>query len=253
VVACSFQQLHSTCSVGCCVARWPPSTSQLAPPPLFTPLRLLVVASDYITLSGALASPPPLIIPPPLVAPLLFGWLSHCVAWRPGLSPPLGMLPPGKLASHHTIASHCAVAPPLFSWLSCCPMPWPPSPSHCILLFWLVVALRSLGHRPPSPSHCTPLLRLVVTTRCPVPWLPSPSHHTSASCCAPLIQLVVAWRCPMPWPPSSSHHASARSVDLSSCCSLLFVVVLVVVASLPALPEEERMETRKRPPALVDC
>ena len=46
------------------------------------------VASRRITLSGALAFPPPLITPPPLVAPLSFGWLSRRVAWRPGLSPP---------------------------------------------------------------------------------------------------------------------------------------------------------------------
>ncbi len=65
--------LHSTCSVGCRVARWPPSASQSAPPPLLTPLISLVVASGRITLSGALASPPPLIMPPPLVAPLSFG------------------------------------------------------------------------------------------------------------------------------------------------------------------------------------
>ncbi len=80
--------LRPTCSVGCRVARWPPSASQPAPPPLFTPLHSLVVASRRVTLSGALASPPPLITPPPLVAPLLFGWLSRRVAWRPGLSPP---------------------------------------------------------------------------------------------------------------------------------------------------------------------
>ncbi len=80
--------LHPTCSVGCRVARWPPSASQPAPPPLFTPLHLLVVVSRCVTLSGALAFPPPLITPPPLVAPLLFGWLSRHVAWRPGLSPP---------------------------------------------------------------------------------------------------------------------------------------------------------------------
>jgi hypothetical protein len=52
--------LRPTCSVDCCVARWPPSTSQPAPPPLFTPPHLLVVALHCITLSGALASPPPL-------------------------------------------------------------------------------------------------------------------------------------------------------------------------------------------------
>ncbi len=80
--------LCPTCSVGCCVARWPHSASQPAPPPLFTPLHSLVVALRCATLSGGLAFPPPLIMPPPLVAPLLFGWLSHHVARRPGLSPP---------------------------------------------------------------------------------------------------------------------------------------------------------------------
>jgi hypothetical protein len=34
---------------------------------------------------------------------------------------------------------------------------------------------------------------------------------------------------------------------------IVFFTVFVVVASLPALPEEERVEMRKRPPALVDC
>jgi hypothetical protein len=80
--------LRPTCSVGCHVARWPPSASQPEPPPLFTPLHSLVVALSCITLSGALAFPPPLITPPPLVVPLSFGWLSRRVAWRPGLSPP---------------------------------------------------------------------------------------------------------------------------------------------------------------------
>ncbi len=36
--------LRPTCSIGCRVARWPPSASQPAPPPLFMPLHLLVVA-----------------------------------------------------------------------------------------------------------------------------------------------------------------------------------------------------------------
>ncbi len=49
------------------------ATSQPVPPPLFTPLHLLVVTSHCITLSGTLAFSPPLITPPPLVAPLLFG------------------------------------------------------------------------------------------------------------------------------------------------------------------------------------
>jgi hypothetical protein len=65
--------LHPTCSVGFHVARWPPSTSQLAPLPLFMPLHLLVVALCCVTLSGTLAFPPPLIMPLPIIAPLLFG------------------------------------------------------------------------------------------------------------------------------------------------------------------------------------
>jgi hypothetical protein len=36
--------LRPTCSVGCRVSRWPPSASQPAPQPLFTPLHSLVVA-----------------------------------------------------------------------------------------------------------------------------------------------------------------------------------------------------------------
>jgi hypothetical protein len=40
--------LHPTCSVGCRVARWPPSTSQSAPLPLFTPLHSLVVVWHHI-------------------------------------------------------------------------------------------------------------------------------------------------------------------------------------------------------------
>jgi hypothetical protein len=85
--------LRPTCSVGYCVAQWPPSASQLAPLLLFMPLHSLVVASHHVTLSGALAFPPPLIMPLPLVAPLLFGWLLCCVTWCPGLSsPPIAML-----------------------------------------------------------------------------------------------------------------------------------------------------------------
>jgi hypothetical protein len=80
--------LRPICSVGCRVARWPPSASQPVPPPLFTPLHLLVVTLHCVTLSGALAFPPPFITLPPLAAPLLFGWLSRRVAWHPGLSPP---------------------------------------------------------------------------------------------------------------------------------------------------------------------
>jgi hypothetical protein len=50
------------------------------------PPHLLVVMLHCVTLSGALAFPPPFIMPLPLVAPLLFGWWSRRVAWRPGLS-----------------------------------------------------------------------------------------------------------------------------------------------------------------------
>jgi hypothetical protein len=52
--------LHPTCSVGCRVARWPPSTSQPAPLPLFTPLHLLVVASCCVASHClGLGLPPP--------------------------------------------------------------------------------------------------------------------------------------------------------------------------------------------------
>ncbi len=83
-----YSLLRPNCSVGCRVARWPPSAPQPAPPPLFTPLHSLVIASRRVTLTGALAFPPPLITPTPHVAPLSFVWLSRRVAWRPGLSPP---------------------------------------------------------------------------------------------------------------------------------------------------------------------
>jgi hypothetical protein len=64
------------------------------PPPLSWRPRLSSLLSicwllRCITFSGFLAFPPPLIMPLPLVAPLLFGWLLHRVAWRPGLFPPL--------------------------------------------------------------------------------------------------------------------------------------------------------------------
>jgi hypothetical protein len=153
------------------------------------------------------------------------------------------------LASHHTAASCCTVAPPSFSWLSCCPVPWPPSPSHHILLFWLVVALRSQAGRPPSSSHCAPLLRLVVTTRCPAPQLPPPLITPP-----PLVMpLLFRWLLHRVTQRPGLPPPLVTRVGLSSCCGLLFVVVFVVIASLPAFPEEERTETRKRPPALVDC
>jgi hypothetical protein len=72
--------------------------------------------------------PSPLIMPLPLVKPLLFGWLLRHVAQRPSLPPPLVMSLPGASASHHAAASCHAIAL-LFGWLSCCPAPWPPSPS----------------------------------------------------------------------------------------------------------------------------
>jgi hypothetical protein len=114
--------LRPTCSVGCRVARRPPSASQPAPPPLFMPLHSLVVASHRVTLSGALAFLPPLITPPPLVAPISFGWLSRRVAWRPGLSPPpiavfemLLSLSSTLLPSVAAAASSPSLSPPLLS------------------------------------------------------------------------------------------------------------------------------------------
>jgi hypothetical protein len=113
------------------VAQWPPFASQPAPPPLFMPLHLLVVASHCVTLSGALAFPPPLIMPLPLVAPLLFGWLLGHVAWHPGLSPPpiavlemplslsLTSLPSvAAVASSPTPSPSPSLSPPLLSLLS---------------------------------------------------------------------------------------------------------------------------------------
>ncbi len=120
-----------TCSVGCRVARLPPSASQPAPLPLFTPLHLLVVTLRCITLSGALAFPPPLSMPLSLNVPLSFGWLSHCVAWHPGLSPPPIAVLEMPLSSSSTSSPFVAAAasspspsplpslsPPLLSFLS---------------------------------------------------------------------------------------------------------------------------------------
>jgi hypothetical protein len=102
--------LCPTCSVGCHVARWPPSASQPVPPPLVTPLHLLVVTSPRITLSGALTFPLPLITPPPLVVPLLFSWMSHRVAWHPGLFPtPIAVLEM-LLSTSSTLSPSVAVA-----------------------------------------------------------------------------------------------------------------------------------------------
>ncbi len=100
--------LYPTCSVGCRVARWPPSASQPAPPPLFTPLHSLVFVSRRVTLSGALAFFSPLIMPPPLVAPLLFGWFLHCVAWGPGLYLPRIAMLEMLLSSSSTLSPSVA-------------------------------------------------------------------------------------------------------------------------------------------------
>ncbi len=76
------------------------------------------VALRRVTLSGTLAFPPPLITPPPLVAPLLFGWLSRRVAWRPGLSPPpIAMLEMPLLLS--------STSSPLVAVAASSPMPLP--------------------------------------------------------------------------------------------------------------------------------
>ncbi len=118
--------LCPTCSIGYRVARWPPSASQPVPPPLFTPLHLLVVALLCVTLSGALAFPPPLIMPLPLVAPLLFGWLSRRVAWCTGLSPPpIAMLEMLLLSSSTSLPLVAAAASSLLLLPS--PLLSPPS------------------------------------------------------------------------------------------------------------------------------
>jgi hypothetical protein len=49
--------LRPTCSFGCCVFRWPPSASQSAPLPLFTPLHSLVVPLHHIFWLLGLPSP----------------------------------------------------------------------------------------------------------------------------------------------------------------------------------------------------
>jgi hypothetical protein len=83
--------LRPTCSVGSRVARWPPSASQSAPPPLFTPLHLLVVALHHIFWLLGLPSPSH-HASASCCAPLV--WLvvaSCCIAPRP-LSPPIAVL-----------------------------------------------------------------------------------------------------------------------------------------------------------------
>jgi hypothetical protein len=121
--------LRPTYSVGCPVAMWPPSTSQPAPPPLFTPLHLLVVASHPVTFSGTLAFPPPLIMPPPLVAPLSFGLLLCCMSCSPAVNPP-----------------------------------WVPSPPPMMVPLFLAGG-PSIAH-PPPPPHCPHCCRLP-PGRCP--------------------------------------------------------------------------------------
>jgi hypothetical protein len=223
-----------------------------------------------VVLPGGLS--PPLSRRLRLSSRLTICWLLHCIVLHcPAPWPPLSLsshlrlllhpshtvgccvVLPGTLASlpllsclcpahcRNLLLRHCA---PLFSWLSCCPAPWPPSPFHCILHFWLIVLSHSPVLRPPSPSHCTPLLWLVVVMHFPLPWPPSPPHHTSISHHASLVWLVAASCCPAPQPPSSSHHTSAWCISLSSCCGLLschctsvwLVFALpITLASLPLL------------------
>jgi hypothetical protein len=81
--------LRPSCLVGCLVARWPLSASQLAPPALIVPSICWLLRGIFCD-ACRLGFPPPLITPPPpLVIPLwFFGWLLCHVAWHPGLPPP---------------------------------------------------------------------------------------------------------------------------------------------------------------------
>jgi hypothetical protein len=81
--------LRPTISVGCRVARWPPSASQPAPPPLFTPLHSLVAASRHVV-SHCLAPWPSL----PLSSRLRLSLRPSCsVACRVALPGTLASLP----------------------------------------------------------------------------------------------------------------------------------------------------------------
>jgi hypothetical protein len=101
--------LCPTCSVGCRVSQWPPSASQLAPPPLFTPLHSLVVALRLIFWLLGLPSPShhastshcaPLVR---LVVPLC------CMVPRL-LSPPIAVLEMPLLLSSTLLPSVAAAA-----------------------------------------------------------------------------------------------------------------------------------------------
>jgi hypothetical protein len=101
--------LRPTCSVGCRVARWPPSASQSVPLPLFTPLHLLVVVSRHIFWLLGLPSPSH-HASASRCAPLV--WLvvaSCCMAPRP-LSPPIAMLEMLLLLSSTSSPSVAAAA-----------------------------------------------------------------------------------------------------------------------------------------------
>jgi hypothetical protein len=207
--------LHPTCSVDCHVAWWPPSTSQPVTPPLFTPPHSLVVALRCVTLSVALAFPPPFIMPPPLVVPLWFGWWSRRVAWRPGLSLhpahwPLTTQPP-------LIVPSCPPADATFLFCYCTP------------LVQLIVMLPGglsppLSRRLHLSSHL-PIcwLSCCVALHCLVPWPSPPFHHASASCCAPLVWLVVV-SCrlallplTLPGALASHHAATSRHAVVPPC------------------------------------
>jgi hypothetical protein len=85
--------LCPTCSVGCRVARWPPSVSQPAPPPLFTPLHLLVVASRRVA-SHCLAPWPSLLLSSRLRLSLRPFCLVGCRVVLPGALASLPLLLP---------------------------------------------------------------------------------------------------------------------------------------------------------------
>ncbi len=85
--------LCPTCSVGCPVARWPPSASQPAPSPLFTPLHLLVVMLRCVA-SHCLAPWPSLPLSSCLRLSLRPSCLAGCRVVLPGAPASLPLLSP---------------------------------------------------------------------------------------------------------------------------------------------------------------
>jgi hypothetical protein len=109
--------LRPTCSVGCRVARWPPSASQLAPPPLVTPLHLLVVALCHIFWLLGLPSPSHHASTSRCALLVRLVVASCCMAPRP-LYPPITVLEmPLSLSSTSSPSIAVAASSPLLSLL----------------------------------------------------------------------------------------------------------------------------------------